>query len=167
MFEHIKKSVLKTQRVDISFQGREGRITYVSKPVLEAITEHARLCRDIQAIRARLHNGPSYSHPAMTAARLHLQLAVPRQTFQTPQELADELGRLNGILYDLGRILSRMPGTTWPHTQEIRFLARYRQIARKRDLTKGWNRSAVSRRRKKPLEDRTVESDQPPLEPHD
>lgn len=166
MFENYKKSALKIMRVDISFQGREGKITYVSKPVLEAIQEYHRLCRDLQAIRQRLHNGPSYCHPAMTAARLHLHLAVPRTQFSTPQELADELGRLNGILYDLGRILSRMPGTTWPHTQEIRFLARYRQIARKRDLTKGWNRSAVSRRKKKP-DVPIPEFDAPPLEPAD
>lgn len=146
MFEHIKKTHQKRMRLPVRYQPPGGKaVEYVDKLLPDAIQEHARLKRSIEDVLQALRHGPHYEHPAIRLAIFQLSQVESPSDYRTPEELAQELGRLNGCLVETQRILARASGCQVPHIQECRFLAQYRQTARKRDLSTGWNRSAIDR----------------------
>ncbi len=144
MFEHIRKTKAKAMSLRVVYRAPQGTITYVSKNLPDAIAERTRLLASIAQLRRQLL-GARYQHPAARMAVFALQQVQSPDHYETPEALAEELGRLNGCLDDLLRCLARMAGHKGEHISNIRFLAQYRQTSRKRDINSGWNRSKVDK----------------------
>lgn len=135
----VKKTVAKRMRLSI----RYGSINYVAKNLLEAKLEYERLVNAIKDCQRLLARGPQNQHPNMLMARFVLsQFTSDPDSITSAKELAGELGRLNGILEET-RVCVKDLSDSCPHTKAVKFILTYKQTARPRDESSGWNRSAI------------------------
>jgi hypothetical protein len=135
----VKKTVAKRMRLSI----RYGSINYVAKNLLEAKLEYARLVGAITDCQRLIVRGPQNQHPNMHMARFVLsQFSSDPDSITSAKELAGELGRLNGILEET-RLCVAPLSDSCPHVKAVKFFLTFKQTARPRDESSGWNRSAI------------------------
>lgn len=135
----VKKTVAKRMRLSVKYKDT----VYVDKNLIEAKAEYARLVKAIDECRRQLLRGPQNQHHAVTMARFVLsQFSSDPESITTAKQLSGELGRLNGILEE-ARVCIDPLSDSCPYVKAAKFMLLFKQTARKRDETSGWNRSAI------------------------
>jgi hypothetical protein len=164
MFDDIRRTVQKRTRLKIRYRSPDGQqVDYVDKFLHEAIPEYRRLVQAIQDLRLVGRSVPRCrNHPALEVALFALDQVEPETEFAKPVDLARELGRLNGCLHDTIMVLERLKGSRTPQLETLRFYALFWQTARKRDLSRGWNRSAIDKPNQKEI---VIDAEDTDLEP--
>lgn len=103
---------------------------------LEAITHANKLLKP-------LRRSPS---PVILAVHTHLNTITPLTSFETSEELAKEIVRLNLSFIEAVRMLATLKNTTIPTLELLRFHLTYSCTHKKRDLSSGWNKGKSSSR---------------------
>lgn len=85
-----------------------------------------------------------FPNPVMRAVRTHINSIAPLTKFDTAEDLAKEICRLNLSFIEAVRMLDTLCNTTIQPIEELRFHLTYSCTHKKRDLSSGWNKGKHS-----------------------
>lgn len=113
---------------------RFANVDYVDKTANELVIEYARVqCAVHDALRIlrplrRLRNG------VLTVAEFTLRNALQSAKPDTPQAMADEIGRLSCIMSEVVQNLGKLSNSRTKNLEQARFILTYGQAHKKRDI---------------------------------
>ncbi len=135
-----KRREPKRKSVSLIYKRGPDTIRYIDIPSDQLCTEIKRLTDVMKSVWVLLWRVKRVKHPLVEYVRFQTSVAsasvAPDLSTLTQEQCVAEIGRLNAVLNDSLRVLSKMK-TPYACVQEAVFRLQYGQTSRKREA--GWN----------------------------